>query len=235
MIGIITLFSDEFRLLKDNSLIEDSRKIGEFRFYTGEIGSHRIAFVHCIPDQITLSAATQAMVDHYSPRLIIVSSAAETLVPFIDTGDIIIANYFVIPEMNNSFDSSPNWPKNRMIETDSNIIGSLRTAADALGDRDPQTVFGSIISAGENDLKSPRLKNMTRKMGVMAADPSGSAIASISSANGIPCIVTEMAYLSTESLEKYLNSEASARTVEKLFNLKLIALTELTRSRSFST
>ncbi len=232
MIGIITLFPEEFRLLQDNALVEDSRKVGEYRFFTGELGSHNIVFAQGAPDTIALAAMTQAMIDNYTPDLVFASSAAVTIVPFIETGDIIITNFFVIPHTDPKFGAEENWHNGKMIETDSGILNSMRVAADALGDRDPQTVFGSVLRASENDLKSPRVKNMTRKMGIMAADPSGAAIATVAGINRLPYIVSEIACLGFEQLEKYLHSDATNRTIEKLFNLKLIALTEIVRTRS---
>lgn len=234
MIGIVTLIPDEFRILKDNCLVDDTRKAGEHRFLTGELGSHKVIFARGIPDEIALSSLTQAMIDHFTPDLIFASSAAVTVVPFIETGDIIITNYFVVPQRSQNFDTEPNWNDCQMIETDSGILNSMRIAADALGDRDPQTVFGSILGADENDLKSPRIKNMTRKMGIMAADRFGAAIAVVANLNGLPYIVSEIAGLSSEHLEKYLNSDIAGRTIDKIFNLKLIAFTKIARSASVS-
>lgn len=234
MIGVVTLIPDEFRILKDNCLIDDTRKVGEHRFLTGDLGSQQVVFAQGIPDEITMSSLTQAMIDHFTPDLIFASSAAVTVVPFIETGDIIITNYFVVPQRNQNFDTEPNWNDCRMIETDSGILNSMRTAADALGDRDPQTVFGSILGAGESDLKLPRIKSMTRKMGLMAADRLGAAIAVVANLNGLPYIITEIAGLSPDHLEKYLNSDIAGRTVDKIFNLKLIAFTKIARSASVS-
>ncbi len=225
---IITIFDDEYRLLKDNCLVEDSTRIADQRFYSGELVNRNITFARIAASPVVLAAATQAAIDNFSPSLILYSGTAVPLVPFIDNDDIIIANYFFI----HTATDSPGLTEEKfnIIDIDNNSIDIVRQAAQGLADRDPQTVFGSIIEAGLSESMHHELKSLIRKKGIMAADNIGAAVAQVCSLNRIPFLVMDIADNSLDSNKPLGIPLQSVQPIEKLFNLKLITLTELARN-----
>lgn len=233
-IGFVTLFQDENRVIKDTAILEDSQKIAGFRYFEGEIGGRDIVFTSPDPDRTSLACCIQTMIEKFRPSLILFSGLARTIVPFIETGDLIVASYIVSPEMPESPFIQKNREFNQMIDIDGNILSILRTAARAIENSGPQTVFGSIIEASHEAVSRPRLRNTCKRMGIMAADHLAGTAARVCRHNNIPIAVIECAAADNSDIENFPTSSKYEDTINKLFNFKLVTLTELSRSRSSS-
>jgi adenosylhomocysteine nucleosidase len=222
MNAIITIFEKELEALKDYSLVEDVKKLAGRKFYIGRLNEQNIVFTHTESNQLDLAVTTQIMIDHFAPERVFFTGKAAPLAPYIKTGDIIIANYFVRP-------GSPAANQNEIFEPDQKLLHNLRTVCDIPREGRPPHIFGTILDFDAMEPDDPRTKMALQEYGALATDRVGAAFGYVCRENGIPFVAIEI--IGGESDEEKQQSDNIINlSIKEAFEIKGMALVEMTIS-----
>jgi len=178
MTGIITALREDYRLLKSRCHIDDSILIAGKRFFSGVLDEQPVAFVRPEMPPADIAAVTQAMIDHFAISSLVFTGAALPLVPFLEAGDLIIANHYLAP---NETDISG---RPVMYEASDTVLDFLRTLTLSDEGKKMQIVFGAIMGSTAEADDLVRLAGI-RESGGMAADRAGHAFAYVCHINKI--------------------------------------------------
>lgn len=220
MNGIVTVFDDELAALKDYSLVDDIIKRAGAKFYRGRLNEQNIIFTKVANNPLEAALAAQLLADHFEVTRLFFSGIASPMAPFINDGDLIIANYFIES-------SSPD--RTVMFEADEKMLSTIRTvSAVPQRGRNPH-IFGAFSKTTPDPVSAARVKNLQREFGIIAADETGAAFAFACRRNSVPFAVIDVAVGSDEIDEKSLNDKYHSSILD-LFEIKGLTLVELTLS-----
>jgi adenosylhomocysteine nucleosidase len=220
MNGIITIFESEFEALKDYSLIEDIQKLAHRKYFSGRLNEQQVVFTHIENDPLNLAIATQIMIDHYKVKRILFTCQATPLVPYIKTGDIIVAKYLVQAVAADKR-SAP------MLEADDLLLNTIRTVCDTHTEDRPPHIFGTILHPGYLEEDTARIRILQQEYGALGIDAGGTAIAHVCILNEIPFAALEIAVEDADSGTAGIR-EKIERACKEVFEIKGMALVDLT-------
>jgi len=230
MIGVITIFEHELEILKDNCIIDEAQKLAGKTFYRGELVSDDVVFVQVDNDAIDVAMTSQLLLDNYAVESLHYSGAARTLAPFVETGDIIIANYLVWPEQMGEFYRLSTQPQNRksmIFEPSEEILKKIKSASNAISQDKSRTVFGTILRSGYYEPEDPRIQLLNREYGAIALDNAGPAFAYACAKNEIPYITYNIAIDDLDKSDTHEFRSKIRTSIEHIFNLKMASLVEI--------
>lgn len=218
MNGIVTVFDDELAALRDYSLVDDIIKHAGAKFYRGRLNKQNIIFTKIANNPLEAALAAQLLADRYDVTRLFFSGIALPLAPFINDGDLIIANYFI--EI-----STPD--RTVMFEADEKMLSTIRTVSTVPHRGRNPHIFGALSKTISDPNGQTRAKTFQREYGIIAANETGAAFAFACRRNNIPFAVIDVAVRSDDSEEKNLNEKYHSSILD-LFEIKGLTLVELT-------
>ncbi len=222
MTGIITIFDRELEALKDYSLVEDIKKFAGRKYFIGKLNEQEIVFAQADNRPLDLALTTQIMINKFPIKRIFFTGQAIILAPYIEKGDIVIANYFIRP-------SEKENTSNQMFEADQILLQTLRTVCDIPRSDRPPHLFGTLLRWSEKEIDHPRLRMLQQEFGAIAIDNSGTALAYTCGINNIPFAAIDIAMAIADDGGP-ISEERLNRACQETFELKGLALVELTVS-----
>jgi adenosylhomocysteine nucleosidase len=186
--------------------LQDARKVelGKFSFWTGRIGSHRVAVSLTGQALINCTTSTIIGIEEFSPKLIVNQGTSGAQAPFLTLHDIIIGKRaldygnFTAPARAAGAGSTPlawtpvpqklrNPQTGALVEFPTGFTGDPAALAVALRTRNPMgRVFPGVIgSAHEVNLELDRVQWSARTFGMDVEEMESGHVAAIAHAYGI--------------------------------------------------
>lgn len=195
MIGLMGAMEEEIRLFQDYADIEKKKNIAGMTFYVGKIDDRDVVMVRCGVGKVHAAVSTQILIDHFDVDEIILAGLAGSVVPYLQRGDIVMANYLVqhdvdLTAFGRRLGEVPSV--GRMMEADPALLRRMNTAYDEVfggrSDR-PQMVVGTIVSGDRFISDKNVIAALQREFGAVATEMEGAAVAQVCLMNSRPFVV----------------------------------------------
>ncbi|MCX6826347.1 MAG: hypothetical protein NTV06_03620 [candidate division Zixibacteria bacterium] len=219
MTGIITIFDHEIKVIKDYSQVEDIKKLAHQKYYCGRLNEQDIVFTLGENNPLQLALLTQIMIDNFHIERILFTGQVTPLVPYIKTGDIIIANYFIQP-------GSDANHMTQAYESDPKLLKMLKDAGDAPHREGRAHTFGTIIQSERPDIEHPRIRAAQQEFGALGIDNGGVAVVYTCHLNDIPFAAIEIVEDKSQSEAKD-NLNLMETALKEGFEIKGLILASL--------
>ena len=168
---------------------------GGMAFTQGVLSGVEVVVAQCSPGKVNAALCAQAMIDHYSPRLVLNLGVAGGIGENVHIGDVVIATACVEYD----FDTSAlgQWPAGQLTlpgyEEPMRFLPCGQTLAHILS-RAAEGVYGrahlGIVATGDKFVADPRFgEYLQKEFGALACEMEGGAIAHACLVNKIPCAV----------------------------------------------
>ncbi len=196
-IGIIGAMAIEIDAILAAAEIQRVEQRAGIQFHVGALSGVPVAVAQCSEGKVNSALCAQALIDFYSPRLVLNIGVAGGVGPDVHIGDAVIATACVQYD----FDGTPlgtplaqisvpvNGGREEVIHfpCDQKISAVLREEAEKLYSG---TVHAGVIATGDRFVADPQLGNWLHEtFGALACEMEGGSIAHVCLANQIPCAV----------------------------------------------
>lgn len=190
MIGIICAMkieADAIRASLENTVTET---VSGVEFTKGTLHGKDIVIAVCGIGKVFAAICTEAMIIKYSPKLIINSGVAGTLIDALSIGDIAIAKDLVQHDMDTSPLGDPvglvSGINKIHFEADEKAVAAFENAVKEVG---ANSVVGTIAS-GDQFMSDTEKKNVIRdRFCAIACEMEGAAVAHVAFVNNVPFAV----------------------------------------------
>jgi adenosylhomocysteine nucleosidase len=195
MIGLMGALEEEIELFRSYAEIEKKYKYAGMDFCLGNIDEKPVVIVQCGVGKVNAAVSTQILIDKFEIDGILLTGLAGTLVPYLQQGDIVAANYLVQHDVDlTAFGRRPGELPSvgRMLEADPGLLRRMNDAYDSVyGDQPnrPQMVVGTIISGDKFISDKKTIASLQREFGAVAAEMEGAAVAHVCQLNSVPFLV----------------------------------------------
>ncbi|MEZ5359484.1 MAG: 5'-methylthioadenosine/adenosylhomocysteine nucleosidase [Candidatus Zixiibacteriota bacterium] len=195
MIGLMGAMEEEIRLFQDYADIDKKQSIAGMKFYTGHIDDREVVMVKCGVGKVHAAVSTQILIDKFDVDEIILAGLAGSVVPYLQRGDIVMANYLVqhdvdLTAFGRRLGEVPSV--GRMMEADPIMLRRMNKAYDEVfagrSDR-PQMVVGTIVSGDKFISDKNIIASLQREFGAVATEMEGAAVAQVCLMNSRPFVV----------------------------------------------
>jgi adenosylhomocysteine nucleosidase len=195
MIAIISVAQEETGLFKSQMSADAEEIHAGQTLYTGKLDSADIVLACCGSGEVSSAVALQEIIDHYNIEMVISTGPAGPLVPYLQQGDIVIADR-QIEFYDSDLDAGDQDDDSRSNESlciaDKVLISRAKDAYDVVfGTKSnrPQLILGTMISSDKaiSDLKT--IGRLQRDHGVIAFDKEGAAISRVCRTNHKPFLI----------------------------------------------
>ena len=168
---------------------------GGMAFTQGVLSGVEVVVAQCSPGKVNAALCTQAMIDHYSPRLVLNLGVAGGIGENVHIGDVVIATACVEYDFDTS--SLDQWPAGQLTlpgyEEPMRFLPCGQTLAHILS-RAAEGLYGrahlGIVATGDKFVADPRFgEYLQKEFGALACEMEGGAIAHACLVNKIPCAV----------------------------------------------
>lgn len=196
-IGMIGAMEIEIDAILAAAEIQRVEQRAGIQFHVGTLSGVPVAVAQCSEGKVNSALCAQALIDFYSPRLVLNIGVAGGVGPDVHIGDAVIATACVQYD----FDGTPlgtplaqisvpvNGGREEVINfpCDQRISAVLREEAEKLYSG---TVHAGVIATGDRFVADPQLGNWLHEtFGALACEMEGGSIAHVCLANQIPCAV----------------------------------------------
>lgn len=174
---------------------KQSQTRGGMNFTTGTFSGVPVVVSQCSPGKVNAALCAQAMIDLYSPKLVLNIGVAGGIGENVHIGDVVIASACVEYDFDTSaLDgcpvgqmSLPGFDQAKIyLPCDEQLAGALAKKAEALYGR----VHLGVVATGDKFVADPGLGDWLQKeFGAMACEMEGGAIAHACLVNRVPCAV----------------------------------------------
>ncbi len=179
MILVLTPLAIENQALKENlGAVTRNERVGEF-----EVVTHGDSVAHAIGGhgKVRFALATQFLVRELNPSLVICAGAGGSLSPYVQTGDLVVAEKTVEHDFNLKFVQRP--PP--AFAGDAGALARLRELdVGALNLRGVH--FGTIASGDEDIVDAARARELGEKTGALVVAWEGAGLARAAEFCGVP-------------------------------------------------
>lgn len=190
MIGIICAMAVEVEGLKSLTENKEDIKYANMTFTKGTFGKSEIVAVECGVGKVNAAMCAQAMIDKFSPDIIINSGVAGALSDEVTLCDMVVGTEVLEHDMNTSALGDPagqiTFPdENRtFFPCDSGIVDKLCSICEKI---DGSNVFKGRIASGDLFVsrRSKRAK-INRRFDALACEMEGGAIGHVCFRNNVP-------------------------------------------------
>lgn len=195
MIGLMGALEEEIELFRSYAEIEKKYKYAGMDFYQGNIDEVPVVIVQCGVGKVNAAISTQILIDKFDIDSVLLTGLAGSLVPYLQQGDIVAANYLVQHDVDlTAFGRRPGEIPSvgRSLEADPDMLRRMNEAYDSIyGDMPnrPQLVVGTIISGDKFISDKKSIASLQREFGAVATEMEGAAVAHVCQLNSIPFLV----------------------------------------------
>ncbi|MEE9441180.1 MAG: 5'-methylthioadenosine/adenosylhomocysteine nucleosidase [candidate division Zixibacteria bacterium] len=195
MIGLMGALEEEIDLFRSYAEIEKEYRFAGMDFYRGTIDEEPVVIVQCGVGKVNAAISTQILIDRFDVDSVLLTGLAGSLVPYLQQGDIVAANYLVQHDVDlTAFGRRPGELPSvgRMIETDPGMLKRMNDAYDAVyGEQPnrPQLVVGTIISGDKFVSEKKMIASLQREFGAVGTEMEGAAVAHVCQLNTVPFLV----------------------------------------------
>lgn len=195
MIGLMGAMEEEIRLFQDYADVVKKQTIAGMKFYSGKIDDSEIVIVKCGVGKVHAAVSTQILIDKFEVDEIILAGLAGSVVPYLQKGDIVMANFLVqhdvdLTAFGRRLGEVPSV--GRMLEADPGMLKRMNMAYDEVfgrrSDR-PQLVVGTIVSGDRFVSDKAVISALQREFGAVATEMEGAAVAQVCLMNDKPFVV----------------------------------------------
>jgi adenosylhomocysteine nucleosidase len=195
MIGIIGAMEEEIGLYISQSGVEAYETYAKMKFYRALMGDKQAVIVCSGVGKVNAAVATQILIDRFNVSKVVFTGLAGALVPYLQQGDLVVANYLVqydvdLTAFGRRIGDLPSV--GRMIEADPSLIQRITGAYDivfgGLPDR-PQMIVGTIVSGDKFISDKKTIAWLQREFGAVATEMEGAAVAQVCQMNDVPFLV----------------------------------------------
>lgn len=168
---------------------------GGMAFTQGVLSGVQVVVAQCSPGKVNAALCAQAMIDHYSPRLVLNLGVAGGIGENVHIGDVVIATACVEYDFDTS--ALDQWPAGQLTlpgyEEPMRFLPCGQTLAHILS-RAAEGLYGrahlGIVATGDKFVADPRFgEYLQKEFGALACEMEGGAIAHACLVNKIPCAV----------------------------------------------
>lgn len=190
MLGIIGAMDTEVNSLKAKVTGKVVTKIAGVDFVCGTIENVMVCIAQCSPGKVNAALCTQAMIDKFSPDMIINVGVGCSLSSDVVIKNIVIATDVCQYDMDITALGEPRGFINGLnkikIETDSELSELLARAAITCGEK----IHRGTVASGDTFIASGRLKqSLNREFDAICGEMEGGAVGHVCAANNIPFAV----------------------------------------------
>lgn len=190
MLGIIGAMDTEVNALKAKVTGKVVTKIAGVDFVCGTIENVMVCIAQCSPGKVNAALCTQAMIDKFSPDMIINVGVGCSLSSDVVIKNIVIATDVCQYDMDITALGEPRGFINGLnrikIETDSELSELLARAAIICGEK----IHRGTVASGDTFIASDRLKqNLNSEFDAICGEMEGGAVGHVCAANNIPFAV----------------------------------------------
>jgi len=195
MIAIISVAREEFGYFKSLMAVDREQKIAGIDFYSGKLEGVEIVLACSGMNQLHSAIATQAAIDRFDIDAVIASGPAGPLVPYLQQGDLVIANRLIQFHPDHPHNTDPQFSQmldESLIVTNSGFTGRITDAYnEVFGGKSnrPQLVMGTVISSDYAISDRKTVGRLLRDFGVVAIDRNGATLAQVCRMNEKPCLL----------------------------------------------
>ncbi len=195
MIGLMGAMDEEVNLYVSYADIEQISEYAGMVFHCGRIEEMPIVIVKCGVGKVNAAVSTQILIDRFNVNGIVFTGLAGALVPYLQQGDIVVANNLIQYDVDLSafgrrIGDVPSV--GRIMEADAVMIRAFTSAYDEIfGGKSnrPQMIVGTVVSGDKfiSDIKT--IAWLQREFGAIATEMEGAAVAQVCRMNTIPFLV----------------------------------------------
>jgi adenosylhomocysteine nucleosidase len=195
VIAIIGVAREEIGYLKSLTEIKSQESHAGMDYYSGIFESEEVVLVCSEMGKIPIAVAAQIAIDHYNPDMIIASGPGGPLVPYLQQGDLVVADRLIqLPsrkEVTVEFEAN-DLGKSAIIPAEpglfSRLADSYETVYKGKSNR-PQLVIGTVVSSDRAIPERRIIGRLQRDFGAVAIDRDGATLARVCRMNGKPFLM----------------------------------------------
>ena len=197
LIGIIGAMKVEVDAILSAMEEKQARTRGGMEFTTGTLSGVPVVVSQCSPGKVNAALCAQAMMDQYSPKLVLNIGVAGGIGENVHIGDVVIATACVEYDFDvTAADSDARVGDLYLPQSGDKPIRFLScdSEAAALLVREAESLYGhahlGVVATGDRFVADPKLGDWLQKeFGAMACEMEGGAIAHACLVNQVPCAV----------------------------------------------
>ena len=191
-IGIIVAMEEELEEILNIMNNIEEKEIYGLTFKTGQIEKNKVVVVKCGVGKVNAARVTQILIDTFNIKSVINVGSAGALNPFLNIGDIVIAEKLVQHDFDiTAFDHDKGYITGvgDYIYSNIELIEKFKNAANNLKEKDYKIKTG-IIATGDIFCTDIEMKNkIYSKFDADCVEMEGAAIAQVCYLDKIPFIV----------------------------------------------
>lgn len=195
MIAILGVAREEIGYFKHQAEILSERSFAGMSFFSGILAETEVVMVCSDIGKLPVAIATQIAIDRFEVDSLIVTGPAGPLVPYLQQGDMVIADRLIQydsnqPKSENSGNNT--WSDKSPIRTDSALLTRVSESYHGIfGGKSsrPQLVVGTVVSCDFPLTDRKVIGQLQRDYGVVAIDREGAVVARVCRANEKPLLL----------------------------------------------
>lgn len=189
--GIIGAMEVEVQLLVEALANVSVQKTGPATFYCGDIAGVACVVAHSGVGKVAMAACAQAMIDHFTPDILINTGVAGGLDTKLNVGDVVVATDLVLHDVDATPlgfapGQLPDFPLHFKVDHAMNAI--LETELRRL--TPDISVYAGRIASGDQFVNTPKARlRIKQAYDALACEMEGAALGEVGYLNNIPCCV----------------------------------------------
>ncbi len=195
MIAIIGVAREEIGYFKHQADILSENTYAGMTFFSGILAGAEVVMVCSDIGKLPVAIAAQIAIDRFDVESLIVTGPAGPLVPFLQQGDIVIANRLMQIDANSAKTANSGNDSEAdklLIPVDSHLLARIgESYNDVFGGKSnrPQLVVGTVVSSDYPLSDRKIIGQMQRDFGVVAIDREGAVVARVCQMNEKPFLL----------------------------------------------
>lgn len=190
-VGIIGAMESEVSLLKEALQSEKTTQVGPATFFEGTISGVECVVVRSGIGKVAMAATAQALIDRFSPDLLINTGVGGGLGEKLEVGDVVIATDLVqhdvdVTALGEIPGKLPGFPPHFEVDHSINAILESELAKEAKD----ISVYAGRIASGDQFINTPEQRALIKKrFDALVAEMEGASLGEVAYLNKIPCCV----------------------------------------------
>jgi len=195
MIAIIGVAREEIAYFKSLTSVNLEQNYAGMDFYSGKMAEVEVVLACSGMGKVPAAIAIQVAIDRFSADTIIASGPAGPLVPYLQQGDMVIADRLIQYNPDLQISAKPGrdiLTGDSLITADPGFIGRMTDSYnDVFGGKSnrPQLVMGTVISGDDAITDRKTVGRLLRDFGVVAIDRNGATMARVCRMNQKPFLL----------------------------------------------
>lgn len=195
MIAIISVAREETGYFKSLTEVNSEQTFAGMDFYSGKMEEAEVVMVCSGMGKLSAAIAAQVAIDRFNVDSVIASGPAGPLVPYLQQGDIVIADRLIQYFPENQIPSGPGhdiMSGDTTIKADPDFVRRVTGAYnDLFGGKSnrPQLVMGTVISSDYAISERKTVGRLLRDYGAVAIDRNGATLAQVCRMNQTPFLL----------------------------------------------